>query len=281
MDFIVLGGMLGAVMMVVGTVMGDVIPRRFPTMGDDTPWVDVRGRRRTVRTLRAVGRISIMVGLLILAVTVVLVLVDAGDGTAWATVVGVTVVLSLAAIAWTFWFRYQESTGAIQRRQLRAIRARLGPANRPSGAEVGPTGTERRRLQAGTSRGDRERRSIANPSPGSARPSHHVDRDGLDDGGVPAAASRSRRQRLNEDGVASRTERRRDQSPSRGASHHSGDDDPMTDSGPRPRLGTSAGHESRSGRTRPGGASTNRLAPPRSRPESDRWGPTPRRDSDD
>lgn len=281
MDFIVLGGMLGAVMMVVGTVMGDVIPRRFPTMGDDTPWVDVRGRRRTARTLRAAGRISTVVGLLILAVTVVLVLVDAGDRTAWATVIGVTVVLLLAAVAWTFWFRYQESSGAIQRRHLRAIRARLGSVNRPSGAEVESSGTERRRRQTGTGRADLERRSIAYPNPGSRRSSNQGNRDGLDHEGDPLATSRSRRQRLNQDGVSSRTERRRDQSPSRGASHHSGDDDPMTDSGPRPRLGTSAGHESRSGRTRPGGGSTNRLAAPRSRPESDRWGPTPRRDSDD
>ena len=138
-DFIVLGAILGAGMMVAGILLRDLVPRRFPVVADETPWIEVRDQRRTIRTVRVAGRLATVAGVTVLLVTVVLVLLDASDGIAWTTVTGVAMVAVLAAVGWVFWYRYQESSGAIQRRQLRAVAARLGTTSgRSTGRETSP-----------------------------------------------------------------------------------------------------------------------------------------------
>lgn len=113
-------------MMVAGTVLRDLIPRRLRVPGDDRPWVTVRDRRRTMRSALAGGRLLTIAGIVILLATVVMVFFDTADTAAFAIVVGLTLIGLIASVGWVLWYRYQESTGAIQRRQLQLIASRLG-----------------------------------------------------------------------------------------------------------------------------------------------------------
>ena len=115
-------------MMVAGTVLRDLLPRRLRIPGDDTPWVEVRDRRRSVRSALAAGRLLTIAGVIVLIATVLMVLLDTGDTLAFAVVVGLTLLGLLGSAAWVLWYRYQESTGAIQRRQLQLLSSRLGSA---------------------------------------------------------------------------------------------------------------------------------------------------------
>ncbi len=115
-------------MMVAGTLLRDLLPRRLRIPGDDTPWVDVRNRRRTVRSALAGGRLLTIAGVILLFATTLMVLLDTVDTTAFAVVVGLTLLGLVGSAAWVLWYRYQESTGAIQRRQLQVTSSRPGPA---------------------------------------------------------------------------------------------------------------------------------------------------------
>lgn len=161
-DFIVLGGILGAVMVVAGTVLRDLLPRRLRVPGDDTPWVAVRDQRRTVRSALVAGRLLTISGIVVLLATVVLVFLQIADMVGFTIVVGLTVLGVVACAGWLLWYRFQESTGAIQRRQLQLIATRLGsprrvkaPADQPpareekvaprSGARPAPEANQRSR----------------------------------------------------------------------------------------------------------------------------------------
>ena len=143
MDFIVLGGVLGAAMIVLGTILRDLVPRRLRIASDDTPWVEVRDRRRTVRIALAGGRLVTIAGAVVLLATVLLVLLGTGDGIALAVVTGLTLVGLAACLGWVLWYRYQESSGTIQRRQMRLIASRLGPAGRPATSRPIPVRDDR------------------------------------------------------------------------------------------------------------------------------------------
>ena len=135
MDFIVLGTILGAIMMVVGTVLRDLVPRRLPVGDDEAPWVTVRDRRRVVRVSLLGGRVATIAGVTILLTTLVLVLIDPSDRVALTLVIGLSILAFLGCAGWIVWYRYQESTGAIQRRQLRAIARRLGRVDEPTSSD--------------------------------------------------------------------------------------------------------------------------------------------------
>lgn len=94
------------------------------------PWVDVRDRRRTVRSALVGGRLATIAGAVVLLATVLLVGLDSSDGVALAAVLGLTLLGLVACAGWVLWYRYQESSGAIQRRQMRLLASRLGPAGR-------------------------------------------------------------------------------------------------------------------------------------------------------
>ncbi len=206
-DFIVLGAILGAITMAAGTVLRDLVPRRLRVDDDDTPWVTVRDRRRVVRVAVVGGRLLTIAGITILAATVALVLLDAADRVALGLVVGLTVLAIIACAGWVVWYRYQESTGAIQRRQLQAIAGRLGRASQQTsdGQSTGARGANRAGIngrqpgptrpvmassaQAATSRrvAGRERPPSGAADPAAAVPSRSAG------GSAPAGRSGSRR----------------------------------------------------------------------------------------
>lgn len=161
MDFIVLGGILGAMMMVAGTILRDLLPPRLRIRDDDTPWVTVRDRRRAARASLVGGRLATLAGIAILTATVLLVVIEPSDRIALTVVIGLSVLTLAACVGWVAWYRYQESTGAIQRRQLMAIAGRLAPvdAQEPAGRASRPRDTGRSGLDQ--RRSDRDRPVMA------------------------------------------------------------------------------------------------------------------------
>jgi hypothetical protein len=175
-DFIVLGSILGAILIAAGRACVELVPWRLPAPSDDQEWLEVRDRRRLVRLLRAGGRMLVVVGVVLLLTTGVLVVMGASDRVALTTVLIVGIGGMLAAAGLLGWYRYQDSTGAIQRRQLRAIRSRLGStqpgnarrhdeqAGRTARAEGQRDPDERgQRRAVGGRRSERATRRVASP----------------------------------------------------------------------------------------------------------------------
>lgn len=190
-DFIVLGGVLGAVVMVAGTVLRDLMPRRLRIAGDDTPWVDVRDRRRTVRSALVGGRLATIAGVLVLLATALLVVLDPSDGIALTVVVGLTVAGVLGCVGWVVWYRYQESSGAIQRRQMRLIASRLSSPVRPPATQhrrahedrpdtrfgAPPARAQERQRRQDPERGERPAGGNGRPGDGAGRSTAVTDRE--------------------------------------------------------------------------------------------------------
>ncbi len=168
-DFIVLGSILGAILIAAGRACTDLIPRRFPPPSDEQGWLEVRDRRRLVRLLHAAGRLMVILGLGLLVVTAGLILLSASDGTALAVVLALAIGGVLVGAGLLAWYRYQDSTGAIQRRQLDVVRARLGPA---------------RNEQKGSTRGARPA-TAGRPREAGGHPGNPESRDQRDRSGDP------------------------------------------------------------------------------------------------
>ncbi len=218
--------------MVAGTVLRDLIPRRLRIPSDDTPWVTVRDRRRTVRSALVGGRLLTIAGIAVLLATVVMVFLDTADTAAFAVVVGLTLSGAVACVGWVLWYRYRESTGAIQRRQLQLVASRLGAVRPVAGSRERLPVRENRvahrpRTRADSESEQRSARRVA-PSPLDRRPTDvdpgavRTDRRGVErDNGQPALPRSTERylarremQHIDHHPVARRNDRPAPRSPS-------------------------------------------------------------------
>lgn len=124
-DFIVLGIGLGALLLVASVILRDLVPRRLGVASDDLSWAVVRHRRRSARLALAAGRTAVIGGSLLLVVTGLLILLDAGNGLGWIITLVVSVVALAAAGGWTLWTRARDSSGVAARQAAHAAKARI------------------------------------------------------------------------------------------------------------------------------------------------------------